>query len=131
MQTNENIFGKVLWSGNIGVSLEFIGEGIDGDYNADDPQDVPLLRFYLMELDEDGNFLDTDGSACCEVSNNTSPDERNRFLVLALRAAVEMRKAIPGCGWKHFAGAISWKGVDWDGDLSVINGFNIGKPCGA
>jgi len=30
---------------NIVVSLEYIGEGLSGDYDEEDPEDVPLLRF--------------------------------------------------------------------------------------
>lgn len=31
--------------GLVRVDLDWIGEGIDGDYDENDPQDVPLLRF--------------------------------------------------------------------------------------
>lgn len=33
--------------GLVRVDLDWIGEGIDGDYDENDPQDVPLLRYVI------------------------------------------------------------------------------------
>lgn len=39
------------YDGPIQVELEYIGEGISGDYNPDDPNDVRLLRFTVTNKD--------------------------------------------------------------------------------
>jgi hypothetical protein len=31
------------------IELEWIGEGLDGDYNPGNPNDVPLLRFSVYK----------------------------------------------------------------------------------
>ena len=36
---------------SIKVELEWIGEGWDGDYQEDDPEDDPLLRFTFYRKD--------------------------------------------------------------------------------
>lgn len=35
------------------VEFEWIGEGLNGDYDADDPDDVPVLRFTATDLAAD------------------------------------------------------------------------------
>ena len=46
MPENEQMFEELeLRRGNLRVTWEYIGEGLSGDYNHEDPQDVPLLRF--------------------------------------------------------------------------------------
>ena len=45
--------------------LDYIGEGIEGDFDEDDENDVPLLRYWISEK-VDGEWQDVhNGSACC------------------------------------------------------------------
>jgi len=37
-----------LVRGDVKVELDWIGEGVSGDYQADDPEDEPLLRFTVL-----------------------------------------------------------------------------------
>lgn len=57
--------------GNIKVAWVALGEGRDGDYNPDDPDDVELLRFdtYYMKDGEWEAF--DDGSYCTATPVNT------------------------------------------------------------
>ena len=38
------------------LEWEDIGEGMDGDYDPNDPADIPLLRTYLYRLDEEFEY---------------------------------------------------------------------------
>jgi hypothetical protein len=39
---------ELIFDGKVKVTLEDIGEGYEGDYNPNDPTDVPLLRMDVM-----------------------------------------------------------------------------------
>jgi len=64
-------------NGLVKVTLEYIGEGVDGDYNASNPDDVPFLRVSLSRKNDGNENLEdvaeddnddwcavTDGSYC-------------------------------------------------------------------
>ena len=70
--------GGDLWvkQGRIRMELEDIGEGLSGDYCEDDPDDVPVLRFYFSALDEEGTWISLDDTSCC-----TSIDARSEWEV--------------------------------------------------
>lgn len=61
------------------VVLEYIGEGISGDYNPSNEEDVPLLRFscFVKNLCDDTNNINpdwqeiSDASYCTQLSVNT------------------------------------------------------------
>ena len=47
------------------VELEWIGEGLDGDYNPGDPNDVPLLRFCVYKkINDQWEAIDTSYNHC-------------------------------------------------------------------
>ena len=119
-----NVIGKSLYSGDIGVTLDYCNEGHDGDYNQKDPTDEPLMRFDIVQRDgEDGQFVDFDcASGCCQLNYATSTlQQRQRFLEIAMCYAeeyvVKQQRAA-----KHVVGAITWVGADWDGQL---NGYAV------
>lgn len=81
------------------VSLEWIGEGLSGDYDSKDPDDIPLLRFNLyrkftegddeqkiINLCESDTYVDgdwmavQDGSYCVQLS---ALDEHNHLYCAA------------------------------------------------
>ncbi len=50
------------------VEFEHVGEGQCGDYNVDDLEDVPLLRFYVSQL-KDGKWVElVSVSQCTNLS---------------------------------------------------------------
>lgn len=73
-----------LHRGNMTVTWEHVGEGMSGDYRLDDPDDVPLYRFYVSI---DGEDMD-DGSYCTLMPVDTpGPILRRALRVIADTAA--------------------------------------------
>ena len=66
---------------NIKVVLENIGEGLCGDYNPDDPDDINLLRFTVYK-ESDGIFEQVDDASYCTC---ISADEDDVVLNEALQ----------------------------------------------
>lgn len=88
---------------------EYIGEGYEMDYVEDDPEDVPLLRFYLSRFvigDEESLESVDDGSYCTEMPINT-PKE---FLLKAAEhiLATVAHNIIVGSSYKHDVERLSW-----------------------
>lgn len=72
--------------GKVKVVIEWIGEGIDGDYDEEDPDDEPLCRFSVYrryDRDErmDPHFLD-DHTPWGEYGHRRGLACRRRCLVL-------------------------------------------------
>lgn len=112
-----------LVRGDVKVELDWIGEGISGDYNADDPDDEPLLRFSVLrrsglegddpyalesgyEQDEWTPFRDA--SYCTNISA-TLPEEKLRGLLEFLMDEVE-GPASQGHSIKRLCEGLSWIG---------------------
>ncbi|MGV2885932.1 hypothetical protein [Paenibacillus taichungensis] len=57
------------------VDLEWIGEGISGDFNANDPKDEPLLRFtvYRKDKEEPTGWTQVDDASYCTNLPATAP----------------------------------------------------------
>jgi len=71
-----------LIEGKCRVSWTELGEGWQGDYNPDDPDDVELLRFDIDFFSDDiGEWECVDGgSYCTQVPVTATPEERERGL---------------------------------------------------
>jgi len=83
MPENEQMFEELeLRRGNLRVTWEYIGEGLSGDYNHADPQDVPLLRFtvavydpaFADELSGQDGYQQLDDASYCTRMPITSPE---------------------------------------------------------
>jgi len=66
----------VLERGQTAVVLEYIGEGYGGDYDAEDPEDDPLIRFSVYHRNSPGEFPEgfepvDDASYCTEILAST------------------------------------------------------------
>jgi len=113
------------------IELEDIGEGWNGDYNEEDPEDEPLLRFtcYRKRLPEDTekdiqnigdlSFLDinneqwisiSDGSYCTRLSANLPEEEQKQALEILM---TNLQSAIESGHVKKLAERMSWIGKDW------------------
>lgn len=69
------------------VTWEWIGEGLSGDYNEKDKEDVPLLRFSCDKYDIDtGIWNPLDDSSYCTRLPITTPI---RFLAIAATILIE------------------------------------------
>lgn len=70
--------GPDIWveQGNLALALEDIGEGRDGEYDPDDPDDVPLLRYTLHGRQaEMVPWQELDGGSYCTQLDAREPWE--------------------------------------------------------
>lgn len=83
--------------GLLKVELAYIGEGFTGDYDSNDPDDEPLLRFYTYVNSNHGTKEEPfweevrDGSYCTSVSKNS---EIAHIAEVAKTILIEFRKII-------------------------------------
>lgn len=59
---------------DVKVEWEDIGEGVNGDYNPKDPDDIPLLRFYVSVL-RDGYWEEKEDASHCTLFPATANNE--------------------------------------------------------
>ena len=68
-----------LIEGDTRVELTHADEGWSGDYNADNPDDAPLVRFYVARK-VDGEWQDVDdASYCTAVTLAATVKQRSRM----------------------------------------------------
>ena len=64
---------------NIKVELVELGEGLSGDYNPDDPNDIELLRFYVaIHKGDDWEDID-DASYCTQMPVSATPEQQQEI----------------------------------------------------
>lgn len=107
-----------LIDGVVMVEWSDIGEGLSGDYDEEDPTDIPLLRFYVrqqaVEACEAGAtwWEDVeDASYCTNMPVGTPANVQRRALrhiLQAVKADVEAGRSI-----KKKCERLSWIGSDW------------------
>ena len=66
---------------NLMMEWEWIGEGICCEYNPDDPEDEPLLRFTVYVKDEDGGWEQAEDCSYC--TNNAIDTPMDDLLEMA------------------------------------------------
>lgn len=66
--------------GNVRIDWINLGEGFDGDYDADNPDDVNLLRFDVYRHDGAEWTEVSDGSYCTQVPADTDHVTLRRIL---------------------------------------------------
>lgn len=76
------------------VEWEDIGEGLAGDYNPDDPHDVPLLRFTI----QGGPF---DGLSYCTDIAVGAPQALLDHVAMAIKSCAT-RREIEALTWRHW-----------------------------
>ena len=81
-------------SENFLVIISHIGEGYEGDYNEEDPEDKPLLRYDIYHKSNEDEVI-PDGSSCTNISiNSLSSDVEHFFKEVVLVEAEELLKEI-------------------------------------
>jgi hypothetical protein len=89
------------------ASLEWIGEGEDGDYRPDDPNDRPLLRFDVAQKDENGAWEDVpDTSYCMQIDARLPRAVRELAANLVLKTVEDAHAA--GLSLKRVCKRLSW-----------------------
>ena len=95
-------------SGMVKVEFEWIGEGWDGDYDEEDPDDTPLLRFSVYRLDGHVWEAIDDASYCTRMPATSDVElvmdaaqyvmDRIEYLVLN---DYSIKKACEHLSWIH------------------------------
>ena len=98
-----------LAEGNYKAEWVNIGEGWDGDYNPNDPDDTPLLRFDTYRKNGDEWEPIDDGSYCTAMPVGT-PDN---ILLRALELIVADLNAVVDLSPKRALEALSWMNPTW------------------
>lgn len=118
-ETIMSIFDDVLR-----VDFVNIGEGICGDYDPEDPEDINLLRFdvYVFNPDGDEEYLTDwveveDASYCTQIAADTDASVLSKLIGRLFR---EYRDAIDsyedylsGPSVKKLGERLSWISTDW------------------
>ena len=79
-------------NGLVKVVLEYIGEGYQGDYDPEDSEDEPLLRYslYRKNDDDDWDAVD-DGTYCTYLSVN---DDRDKLVQVANTILLQVKDGL-------------------------------------
>jgi len=100
-----------LRRGNLTVIWEDIGEGMSGEYDPDDPDDVPLLRFTVLEAHKVSEcaiqWIERDDSSYCTLMPVDTPDE------ILQRAAEMILDAAESSSSKRAMEELSWVSPKW------------------
>jgi hypothetical protein len=91
-----------LTMNDITVELEDIGEGLSGDYDPEDKDDVSLLRFTVLKDDEPVE----DASYCTQVPTNVTITEATKILGAIMNEVAEPLEQ--GYSIKKMCERISW-----------------------
>ncbi len=95
----------------VAVEWEYLEEGYCGDYDEDDPEDEPLLRFTVSQREsgKNGPFRQVDdASYCTHVSAFTPQKILRQYLILILDEVYD--EVVAGNSIKRICERISWIG---------------------
>ena len=96
---------KLIWE-KVKVEFVDIGEGINGMFNENDPNDKPLLRFYVSKF-IDGEWQNVDSASyCTQVRNDTSKTKLIKLLDIIMNRVYD--KVVDGDGIKKICEELSW-----------------------
>lgn len=87
---------------DVRVDFIYIGEGLSGDYNPDNPEDEPLLRFYVYHNEEPVD----DASYCTTIRADADPAEVQKAADTVLEKVYEPIKN--GKSVKKICETLSW-----------------------
>lgn len=92
----------VLRVGDLQVTWEYIGEGVCGDFSADDPDDFPILRFSCHKADAAGEMQELpDSSYCTQMRIDSSLDN-------LVKGALTIVREIRDVNYKRRLEELSW-----------------------
>jgi len=88
--TQDYIAIAIKWP--VKVELDYIGEGNDGDYDSNDSQDEPLMRFAVYRAErKDWEAID-DSSYCTQISAREPKEILDRVALYILEEVFEPTK---------------------------------------
>lgn len=95
--------------GNYRATWEYIGEGWSGDYDPEDPEDIPLLRF-SVDRHVDSEFLEWEGmdnaSYCTRMPIDSNREHLERGLNIVLDEVIDAEEN--GKSYKRELERLSW-----------------------
>ena len=92
------------------VDLVDLGEGNCGDYDADDPEDVPLLRFdYYKRANSKSPWEESEDSSYCTQLNANVVDKYKRLRKrILMHLLAQVNDFPPDQGIKKLGEQLSW-----------------------
>ena len=96
-----------LTKGRVRIDLEHIGEGWNGDYQPDNANDAPLLRFYVYLDDE----AIEDASYCTQLPDTLPPETKAAAIVYLMEEIYN--PASEGHSIKKLCERLSWIHPSW------------------
>jgi hypothetical protein len=99
------------------LEMEWIGEGIQGEYDNSDPKDVPLLRFQLLKWNEGYHEFECieDTSYCTQIP--AWSDAKDLQTICNMLLGRFMTAAWKGESLKQEGAYLSWTGIDKHGRI--------------
>ena len=91
-----------LTANGVTVELDDIGEGLSGDYDPEDKDDISLLRFTVLKDDEPVD----DASYCTQIPTNVTITEATKILGAIMNEVAE--PLMQGYSIKKMCERISW-----------------------
>lgn len=105
---NEDELVMQLEKDNVRAEWVNIGEGVSGDYDPEDPNDIQLLRFEISIRDEEEWVEVDDSSYCTQMPADTPNKILERALQVILDEYVSALRAHPGASVKKLGERLSW-----------------------
>jgi hypothetical protein len=93
--------------GEVQVELEDLGEGISGDYDPNDPDDYPHLRFTVSQL-VDGEWEQVDSGSYCTTLNADTTLYHRKYAFCQFVISAVYDKVMSGDSIKKVCEDLSW-----------------------
>ena len=100
-----------ITKGNVKVCWVELGEGFNGDYDPEDPDDIELLRFDVMHL-VDGEWLYVESASYCTLFP-VQADADLKAQALAILMDRFYEPVTQGISIKKLAEEMSWIEPNW------------------
>ncbi len=97
-------------SDGVRVEIEDIGEGISGDYDENDPEDIPLVRFYISCL-VNGEWEELEDASYCTQLPATLDENLLKVATDIILEEVKDR-ILEGHSIKKICERLSWIGEE-------------------
>jgi len=100
---------KHVIRGKVKVVIGWMGEGNEGDYQEDDPDDVPLLRFDAYDFAAHKKSSDCGGGDYCYKHNCRSAQDASYCTQLPATLSKDILKSVCRAIAKNIADESYWK----------------------
>ena len=109
----------------IKVEWDELGEGLCGDYDPDDPEDIELLRFSVYKMDSvTGEWEPVDDASYCTLMPVTATPEQREFGLKMIMEEVYDALGNPGVfSIKRVCQKLSWIGLDKNGTVRLARRY--------